>query len=310
MSEPTVHPALAAAVDAARAAGEIALGYYRGGFDVDAEARPDARHPGRPGGGARDHGDPRPALPRPRRSSARSSARRGPGSALDHRPHRRHQELRAAHPDVGGADRARGGGRGHDGGRVQSRYGRSPHRAPGRGCLCRRRAHPRVGLRPARRRAWCCIRVCASCATSALERFRAARGRRGAHPRLWRLLRLRPRRRRPRRDVLEADLKLWDIAAVKVLVEEAGGRLTDFAGRSTDPGRHVLASNGRLHDEAVALLAQGAGRAHPPDAEARVRLNPFRALRPPARARRARGVPPYDVVTRREARRAGRGATR
>ncbi|HET7874758.1 MAG TPA: inositol monophosphatase family protein [Methylomirabilota bacterium] len=53
---------------------------------------------------------------------------------------------------------------------------------------------------------------------------------------------------------VEADLKPWDIAAVKILVEEAGGRLTDFSGRSTIYNGTVLATNGRLHDEALRLL--------------------------------------------------------
>jgi histidinol-phosphatase len=55
----------------------------------------------------------------------------------------------------------------------------------------------------------------------------------------------------------EVDLKPWDIAAVKILVEEAGGRLTDFSGRPTIYTGTVLASNGRLHDEALGLLARG-----------------------------------------------------
>jgi len=54
---------------------------------------------------------------------------------------------------------------------------------------------------------------------------------------------------------VEADLKPWDVAAVKILVEEAGGRLTDFAGRPTIYGGTVLATNGRLHAEALRLLA-------------------------------------------------------
>jgi histidinol-phosphatase len=54
---------------------------------------------------------------------------------------------------------------------------------------------------------------------------------------------------------LESDLKPWDIAPVKILVEEAGGRLTNFSGRPTIYDGDVLASNGRLHDEALALLA-------------------------------------------------------
>ena len=53
---------------------------------------------------------------------------------------------------------------------------------------------------------------------------------------------------------VEVDLKPWDVAPVKILVEEAGGRLTDFAGRPTIYGGTVLATNGRLHAEALRLL--------------------------------------------------------
>jgi histidinol-phosphatase len=53
---------------------------------------------------------------------------------------------------------------------------------------------------------------------------------------------------------VEADLKPWDLAPMKVLVEEAGGRLTDFAGRGTIYDGTVVASNGRLHDQALRLL--------------------------------------------------------
>ena len=41
---------------------------------------------------------------------------------------------------------------------------------------------------------------------------------------------------------------------MKILVEEAGGRLTDFSGRSTIYNGSVLATNGRLHEQALALL--------------------------------------------------------
>ena len=53
---------------------------------------------------------------------------------------------------------------------------------------------------------------------------------------------------------VETDLKPWDAAPVKILVEEAGGRLTDFAGRPTIYGGSVLATNGRLHQQTLALL--------------------------------------------------------
>ena len=53
---------------------------------------------------------------------------------------------------------------------------------------------------------------------------------------------------------LETDLKAWDLAACQVIVEEAGGRFTDFAGAPTVHSGTALASNGRLHDAALALL--------------------------------------------------------
>jgi myo-inositol-1(or 4)-monophosphatase len=51
-------------------------------------------------------------------------------------------------------------------------------------------------------------------------------------------------------------LKPWDAAAGLLLVEEAGGRVTDFRGRPyrlTDT-RQTLASNGRLHGAMLRLL--------------------------------------------------------
>jgi len=55
----------------------------------------------------------------------------------------------------------------------------------------------------------------------------------------------------------EWKLKPWDLAAGRVIVEEAGGRITDFAGgphRLT--GDETAASNGTLHDELLAMLAR------------------------------------------------------
>jgi histidinol-phosphatase len=49
-------------------------------------------------------------------------------------------------------------------------------------------------------------------------------------------------------------LKPWDLAPCKILVEEAGGRFTDLEGRPTIYSSSALATNGRLHDAAVALL--------------------------------------------------------
>jgi histidinol-phosphatase len=41
----------------------------------------------------------------------------------------------------------------------------------------------------------------------------------------------------------------WDLAAVLVIVEEAGGRLTDYSGAARADGRTALSSNALLHDE-------------------------------------------------------------
>lgn len=55
----------------------------------------------------------------------------------------------------------------------------------------------------------------------------------------------------------EADLKPWDVAPMKILIEEAGGRLTDFAGKPDIYTGSVLATNGLLHDEVLRLLNRG-----------------------------------------------------
>jgi histidinol-phosphatase len=52
----------------------------------------------------------------------------------------------------------------------------------------------------------------------------------------------------------EAGLKPWDLAPCKIIVEEAGGRFTDFDGRPTIYTGTALATNGRLHDAVLALL--------------------------------------------------------
>lgn len=54
--------------------------------------------------------------------------------------------------------------------------------------------------------------------------------------------------------MLEVDMKPWDLAPFKVLFEEAGGRLTDLEGRPSIYSGTVLASNGRLHEAALAVL--------------------------------------------------------
>ncbi len=59
---------------------------------------------------------------------------------------------------------------------------------------------------------------------------------------------------------LEAQVSLWDLAAVRAIVEAAGGRFTDLDGRPTAAGGSALSSNGHLHDEVLALLAHSTDR--------------------------------------------------
>jgi histidinol-phosphatase len=47
----------------------------------------------------------------------------------------------------------------------------------------------------------------------------------------------------------------WDLAAVQVIVEEAGGRFSDAAGESRIDSGTAITSNGLLHDELLGSLA-------------------------------------------------------
>jgi fructose-1,6-bisphosphatase/inositol monophosphatase family enzyme len=50
----------------------------------------------------------------------------------------------------------------------------------------------------------------------------------------------------------------WDVAAPKVIVEEAGGKVTDFQGNSRrydKPGNGLLASNAKVHSQLLDILA-------------------------------------------------------
>jgi histidinol-phosphatase len=56
--------------------------------------------------------------------------------------------------------------------------------------------------------------------------------------------------------MVEVDLWPWDAAAPMVLIEEAGGRVTDLDGRRAIDSRTFLASNGILHEEFLERLRQ------------------------------------------------------
>ena len=52
----------------------------------------------------------------------------------------------------------------------------------------------------------------------------------------------------------EPEVSLWDLAALQVIVEEAGGRFTDLSGVDAPTAATWSCSNGLLHDEVLAAL--------------------------------------------------------
>ena len=58
--------------------------------------------------------------------------------------------------------------------------------------------------------------------------------------------------------MVEHGVHAWDVAAIKAIIEEAGGRFSDWSGKPSIHSPDVLVSNGKLHEEALAIL-----RSHP-----------------------------------------------
>jgi histidinol-phosphatase len=54
--------------------------------------------------------------------------------------------------------------------------------------------------------------------------------------------------------IVDYGVHIWDIAALKVIVEEAGGRFTDWDGGDDLLRPDCIASNGKVHDAALAIL--------------------------------------------------------
>ncbi|HYN70520.1 MAG TPA: inositol monophosphatase family protein [Candidatus Eisenbacteria bacterium] len=59
--------------------------------------------------------------------------------------------------------------------------------------------------------------------------------------------------------MIEVDLSIWDIAGPSLLIEEAGGRISDFEGRRILDGGTILATNGVLHETVRSALVRGDG---------------------------------------------------
>ncbi|KAJ1684429.1 hypothetical protein LUZ63_020184 [Rhynchospora breviuscula] len=66
----------------------------------------------------------------------------------------------------------------------------------------------------------------------------------------------------------EPELQLYDMAALDVIVREAGGMFTSLDGTPGPFGGNALASNGRLHDQALAFLGSVPGRGPDRDEDA------------------------------------------
>ena len=56
----------------------------------------------------------------------------------------------------------------------------------------------------------------------------------------------------------EHKLEAWDSSAGYLIVEEAGGKVTDFKGDKYSPYQHrILATNGKIHDEMLVVINGG-----------------------------------------------------
>ncbi len=60
--------------------------------------------------------------------------------------------------------------------------------------------------------------------------------------------------------MIEPQVAPWDVAALKVIIEEAGGIYSDLAGDrrafGTSPGSGSLATNGHLHGAVLDIVRQ------------------------------------------------------
>jgi histidinol-phosphatase len=59
--------------------------------------------------------------------------------------------------------------------------------------------------------------------------------------------------------MVDPEVALWDVAPMAVIMEEAGGRFTDYAGAVDLTSGTGIATNGLIHDELVTLLGRPAG---------------------------------------------------
>jgi histidinol-phosphatase len=56
---------------------------------------------------------------------------------------------------------------------------------------------------------------------------------------------------------VDANLQCWDMAPIQVILEEAGGRFSDFSGNASVYSHHMVCSNGQVHEACLASLRNG-----------------------------------------------------
>ena len=54
---------------------------------------------------------------------------------------------------------------------------------------------------------------------------------------------------------VEPIVNLWDLAAIQIIVEEAGGRFTNLAGEARPDGGSACSTNGLMHDAMLSAFA-------------------------------------------------------
>ena len=56
--------------------------------------------------------------------------------------------------------------------------------------------------------------------------------------------------------MVDAEVSLWDVAPMPIILREAGGRFSNWKGTEDPGGGSGLATNARLHDELLASLLE------------------------------------------------------
>ena len=189
--------------------------------------------------------------------------RTGTGQAmLGDRPDRRHPELRPRRTGLGHADRPDGRRRG--GGRGGLRAGARPAVVGGPGRRRVDRAQPDQGVRlsclrgnqPGGRIAVLLrpVRLGAAGKLAGFLSLAQSVWRTRAYGDFWSHVLV----AEGAVDIsAEPEVSLWDLAALQIIVEEAGGIFTDLAGKPTPDGGSVVCTNAHLHSEVLGLLASG-----------------------------------------------------